>query len=119
MKKTTLCHHLLADEPMFDATWRNFADDTEEVVSTTDESRQPLCKFNLITILGEGGFGLVFLADNVADSTKVALKQVPIKEGDRDRVERELNIHRQLDHTSIVRCHNGWILKEGDQSILT
>lgn len=67
-------------------------------------------RFKIISQLGAGGFGAVYLADQQDMNRKVALKFVHVSASDDPellaRFEREGRIIAALDHKNIVRCYS-------------
>eukprot|EP00547_Thalassionema_nitzschioides_P006575 CAMPEP_0194209498 /NCGR_PEP_ID=MMETSP0156-20130528/7604_1 /TAXON_ID=33649 /ORGANISM="Thalassionema nitzschioides, Strain L26-B" /LENGTH=999 /DNA_ID=CAMNT_0038936685 /DNA_START=373 /DNA_END=3372 /DNA_ORIENTATION=- len=74
-------------------------------------------EFKEISVLGKGGFGSVFVCENVLDGRKYAVKKIVIQICDdplltRDRLEkvlREVKILALLDHPNIVRYYTAWL----------
>src|SRR5688572_1235182 len=66
-------------------------------------------RFRVISPLGEGGFGAVYLAEQLGMDRNVALKFVHISASDDPemlvRFEREGRIIANLNHKNIVRCY--------------
>jgi len=63
-------------------------------------------KYRLVELLGEGGMGAVWRAENVLLGIDVAIKLLHVDSGDPDaaaRLEREANAAARLEHPSIVR----------------
>lgn len=66
----------------------------------------PTRKYNVISTLGEGSYGTVYLAENLLTKNKVAMKKIKkIKENiiDEMEIKNEIEILKQLDHPNIVR----------------
>ena len=68
-------------------------------------------RYHLVEVLGEGGFGAVFLADQVVADIlirRVALKLTPTLDNasDAERQIRELMVSAYLDHPNLIRCHD-------------
>ncbi len=66
-------------------------------------------RYHLTELLGEGGFGAVFLADHVIGDRhlrRVAVKLIPIEDGDRDRQLAEISIAVSLRHPSLLESHD-------------
>lgn len=74
-------------------------------------------EFKEVSVLGKGGFGSVFVCENVLDGRKYAVKKIVIQICDdplltRDRLEkvlREVKILALLDHPNIVRYYTAWL----------
>ncbi|CAF1053973.1 unnamed protein product [Rotaria sordida] len=61
------------------------------------------------TLLGKGGYGVVFGAIEKDSDCPVAIKRVKLKEGtNQDKVLRELRVLSQLNHPHVLRYHNRW-----------
>ncbi|KAE9446832.1 hypothetical protein C3L33_21287, partial [Rhododendron williamsianum] len=65
--------------------------------------------FKELKELGKGGFGKVFLCENVLDQKKYALKKIPIKDGHREKVLREVVALSTMHHHHVVRYFQAWI----------
>ena len=66
-------------------------------------------EFSLGEELGEGAIATVRLATHKASGTKYAIKDVEVEtlsEQDFENVEKELEIHRNLDHPFIIKLHD-------------
>jgi len=80
-------------------------------------------EFKEVSVLGKGGFGSVFVCENVLDGRKYAVKKIAIQICDdplltRDRLEkvlREVKILALLDHPNIVRYYTAWLEVEEDK----
>ncbi|MFC2173189.1 protein kinase, partial [Acidobacteriota bacterium] len=66
-------------------------------------------RYRILTFLGGGGFGSVFLAEDTELGEKVALKLLrpELTQNERiiERFRREIRIARKLSHRNIVRIH--------------
>ena len=72
--------------------------------------------FTPITLLGRGGFGKVWSAQNSQEIGQplYALKQVPLgRRIDISLFLREVEIHQRLDHPNIIKFHSWWISTHG------
>lgn len=67
--------------------------------------------FNVVQVLGKGGFGVVFAAKNKIDDCQYAIKRIvlPNKKESRDRVMREVRTLANCEHQNIVRYFHAWI----------
>lgn len=67
--------------------------------------------FDVVQILGKGGFGVVFAAKNKIDDCHYAIKRIvlPAKQESRDRVMREVKTLANCEHQNIVRYFHAWI----------
>lgn len=76
--------------------------------------------FEELSMLGKGGYGVVYRARHRLDNQSYAIKKVPLSANRLRRVEnhgsseveevlRELRTLAQLDHPNIVRYHTSWI----------
>lgn len=67
-------------------------------------------RFRIVSLLGEGAMGRVYRAEDVRLHQTVALKFLPrlhvIDPAWRQRVEREVNLSREISHPSICRVHD-------------
>ena len=67
-------------------------------------------KYRLLDRLGSGGMGMVYLCEHVLMSRRVALKVLPINQGEDPaclaRFYREAKAVARLDHPNIVRAHD-------------
>ena len=61
--------------------------------------------FTPLKIIGEGGFGLVFSAQNKLDLIVYAVKQIEYKTKHEEEILREIRTHAPLSHKNIVRYH--------------
>jgi len=63
-------------------------------------------EYEVMEMLGEGGFGAVFKVKKRDTSALLALKSIPRENvGDEELFERELEISRKLNHPYIIRLH--------------
>ncbi|XP_067656934.1 eukaryotic translation initiation factor 2-alpha kinase 3-like [Haliotis asinina] len=67
--------------------------------------------FDCLHCLGKGGFGIVFEAKNKVDDCNYAVKRIciPNREGQKERVIREVKALAKLDHVGIVRFYHAWL----------
>ncbi|GMU35799.1 MAG: hypothetical protein AMXMBFR20_36700 [Planctomycetia bacterium] len=67
-------------------------------------------RFKIVSLLGEGAMGRVYRAEDVRLHQPVALKFLPrlhvIDPAWRQRVEREVNLSREISHPNICRVHD-------------
>jgi calcium-dependent protein kinase len=66
----------------------------------------PTMKYKLLSRLGDGAYGTVYLALNIKTKTKVAIKKIKkVKENEIDDVEikNEIDILKKLDHPNVVK----------------
>jgi len=75
-------------------------------------------RFRLVAQLGEGSFGTVFEAVDVASQERLALKRLRLRRPtDLFRFKREFRIAADVVHPSLVRLHELWI--EDDDAFFT
>ena len=78
-------------------------------------------RYRLDKVLGEGGFGAVYVATNVHDATQVALKVLHTEALDRvggdDRFRREAELARRLNHPNVVKVLDEGIDEDGTRYI--
>ncbi len=60
-------------------------------------------RYELVSVLGRGGMGIVFSARRMSDGARVALKMLRDATGDEARFEREARLVASLEHPGIVR----------------
>ncbi|KAH9526816.1 Eukaryotic translation initiation factor 2-alpha kinase 3 [Dermatophagoides farinae] len=67
--------------------------------------------FEQLSLLGKGGFGMVFEAKHKIDQSHYAVKRItiPAIEEKRHRFMREIRALSKLDHVNIVRYYNAWV----------
>lgn len=67
--------------------------------------------FDVVQVLGKGGFGVVFEVKNKIDDCNYAIKRIvlPTKQESRDRVMREVKTLANCEHQNIVRYFHAWI----------
>lgn len=67
--------------------------------------------FDQISLIGKGGFGLVFEAKHKIDESHYAIKRIsmPAIEEKRHKFMREIRALSKLDHVNIVRYYNTWV----------
>lgn len=67
--------------------------------------------FDVVQILGKGGFGVVFAVRNKIDDCHYAIKRIvlPAKQESRERVMREVKTLANCEHQNIVRYFHAWI----------
>jgi calcium-dependent protein kinase len=66
----------------------------------------PTMKYKILSRLGDGSYGTVYLAMNIMTKTKVALKKIKkVKENEVDDLEikNEIDILKKLDHPNVVK----------------
>jgi hypothetical protein len=64
-----------------------------------------LGRYRLVRRLGAGGFGTVHLAHDVRLDRAVAVKRIPLDDGDPERAEREAQAAARLSHPGIVTLY--------------
>lgn len=70
-----------------------------------------LADFDLVRVLGKGGFGVVFEVKNKLDDCNYAIKRIllPTKKESRERVMREVKTLANCEHKNIVRYFHAWV----------
>eukprot|EP00899_Mesostigma_viride_P013262 jgi/Mesvir1/21937/Mv12105-RA.1 len=71
-----------------------------------------LSDFEEISVLGQGGYGIVVLAVNKLDGRKYAIKKIRLRSdqpGFNSRILREVSTLSRLQHPSIVRYYQAWV----------
>lgn len=78
---------------------------------TNEYKSRYLEDFEELSILGKGGFGLVFEAKHKIDERLYAVKRIgmPASGEKRERFLREIRALSKLDHVNIVRYYNAWL----------
>lgn len=69
-------------------------------------------EFEIIKILGKGGFGHVWKVKNKLDSRVYALKKIRLNPSNKylnRKIKREVKLLSRLNHENIVRYYNSWI----------
>jgi formylglycine-generating enzyme required for sulfatase activity/tRNA A-37 threonylcarbamoyl transferase component Bud32 len=99
-----------ADPDLLDALRRlHEAAPPPPAVALQPEKGRVLGDFRLIERLGEGGMGVVWLAEQVSLRRRVALKvlrgEIAMSRGAHERLEREARAVGQLSHPGIARVH--------------
>lgn len=80
--------------------------DAEFTYDETEIEGQQLGQFRLLRMLGEGGMGRVFLAQEIHPTRQVALKLVSgLSAHARKRFQREIETLAQLEHPAIARLY--------------
>lgn len=89
-----------------DTPSKNVRSDSTESIGSRFET-----EYDLLGVLGRGGFGVVYHVKNKIDGSEYALKRIklPVKKFARDKVMREVHALAQLDHPQIVRYFNSWV----------
>eukprot|EP01132_Coremiostelium_polycephalum_P006047 gene6047-7532_t len=70
-------------------------------------------EFKQLEILGKGGFGIVFKAENKFDGIEYAVKRIKVSNDLPEKELMEVRMMARLNHPNIVRYYNTWI--ENDQ----
>jgi serine/threonine protein kinase len=81
-----------------------------DVVSNLDDPEE---RFQLLEKLGEGSYGTVYKGLHIASGKIVAVKIVPIKDGELNSLRKEICILKQCRHPNIVGYIESYI-KDGD-----
>ncbi|VDI83443.1 eukaryotic translation initiation factor 2-alpha kinase 4 [Mytilus galloprovincialis] len=68
--------------------------------------------FDVISELGQGGFGAVFKCKHKVDNNFYALKVIPHHSKDRELISKEAKVFCQFNHPNIVRYNASWLLTE-------
>ncbi|KAL1241251.1 eIF-2-alpha kinase [Trichinella pseudospiralis] len=77
-----------------------------------EQSKRIESEFQVLQVLGRGGFGDVLKVKNKLDRCQYALKRVPLSVGDISqsrKILREVKLLSQLNHDNVVRYYNSWI----------
>ncbi|XP_018022178.2 eukaryotic translation initiation factor 2-alpha kinase 3-like, partial [Hyalella azteca] len=90
----------------------------QQSVSSTESNRgdaslsprSRIDDFEIRSVLGWGGFGVVFKAYVSLDDNEYAVKRIPLpnKERNKERVLREVRVLAKLNHNNIVRYNGCW-----------
>ena len=76
------------------------------------KAENPFCKdFTPIKVLGEGGFGKVYLAEDRRKGIERAIKAINKNEFNGKLCEREFNILKELNHPNIVKYYGSYEYK--------
>jgi len=98
---------------------RNVAEVAQDVLSGADPAQLPMREFGpyrLIRLLGEGGMGMVYLAERKDLGTLVAIKFLRdawLSPARRERFASEQRTLAQLNHPSIARLYDADVLSDG------
>jgi len=111
----------LLDEDAKDSSLlnRNMADIASEVLGDSASSRFPFKEFGpyrIVRVLGEGGMGVVFLAERRDLHSQVAIKILRdawVSPARRERFSSEQQTLAQLNHPSIARLYDADTLPDG------
>jgi len=111
----------LLDEDAKDSSLlnRNMADIASEVLDDPDSHRFPFKEFGpyrIVRVLGEGGMGVVFLAERRDLHSQVAIKILRdawVSPARRERFSSEQRTLAQLNHPSIARLYDADTLPDG------
>ncbi|XP_063422610.1 uncharacterized protein LOC134707056 [Mytilus trossulus] len=68
--------------------------------------------FDVLSELGQGGFGAVFKCKHKVDNNFYALKVIPHHSKDRELISKEAKVFCQFNHPNIVRYNASWLLTE-------
>lgn len=68
--------------------------------------------FDVLSELGQGGFGAVFKCQHKVDNNFYALKVIPHHSKDRELISKEAKVFCQFNHPNIVRYNASWLLTE-------
>lgn len=85
-------------------------DHLREVASEPDLAGTP---YEIVSTIGQGGMGTVYLARDRELDREVALKVVNLHEEDTERMLREARILARLEHPGIVPVHDVGVLPDG------
>ncbi|XP_054720809.1 eIF-2-alpha kinase GCN2-like [Uloborus diversus] len=69
-------------------------------------------EFDVLKVLGRGGFGHVWKVKNKLDARVYALKRIPLNPSNKQlnrKIKREVKLLSRLNHENIVRYYNSWI----------
>lgn len=97
IEKSKLNSNIFKEELKLRVTIQNLIEETTGL---------PSRKYKVISRLGDGSYGTVYLANNLLTKTNVAMKKIhKIKENEIDDMEikNEVNILQKLDHPNIVK----------------
>ncbi|KAF8360946.1 hypothetical protein PRIPAC_87869 [Pristionchus pacificus] len=83
------------------------------VVEMNEFSSKFLKEFEVLNIIGEGGFGCVFQVRNKYDQSEYAIKRIPVENDDTiiEKALREVRALAQLKHMNIVGYNDSEILR--------
>jgi len=87
-----------------------------DVLSDVPPPIESIGPYRLIRLLGEGGMGVVYLAERTDLDQHVAIKllrDATLSPGRRERFQAEQRTLAQLDHPSIVRIYDADVLPDG------
>ena len=97
-------------------TAANLAEQDEEaaaaaVVYPVEVKSRFFDDFNFNSLLGKGGFGVVYSCKHVIDHKDYAIKQInlPDRKIDQEKLFREVHALAYLDHPNILRYYQSWI----------
>ena len=80
------------------------------LVSILNRNESIAFQFEILTKLGHGGFGVVFMVRSHTDKRLYALKLVPVRKIKRkSKLLKEAEHLSQFHHQNIIRYHNSWI----------
>jgi eukaryotic-like serine/threonine-protein kinase len=88
----------------------------EILASDTTLPCETIGRYTLLTTLGEGGMGIVYLAERADLGNRVAMKILRdawVSPGRRERFQLEQRTLAQLDHPSIAKIHDADTLPDG------
>src|SRR5271165_1733530 len=67
-------------------------------------------RYKIVGLIGRGGLGSVYLAEDAAIGRQVAVKVIPLRGADNEyqikRIEREVSILGQLDHPNVIKIYD-------------
>lgn len=113
-----LSHPFLATTPVYKEIEMNNDDKDEDSINQmmiNDEGIQGSRlrnEFDILKVLGKGGFGYVWKVKNKLDSRMYALKRIPLNPVNKQlnrKIKREVKLLSRLNHENIVRYYNSWI----------
>ena len=80
------------------------------LVSILNRNESIANQFEILTKLGHGGFGVVFMGRSHTDKGLYALKLVPVRKIKRkSKLLKEAEHLSRFHHQNIIRYHNSWI----------
>jgi eukaryotic-like serine/threonine-protein kinase len=95
---------------------RGLADVAHEVLGSPAPMLRQIGPYRIVRVLGQGGMGIVYLAEREDLGSQVALKvlrDASLSPARRERFEREEKTLAQLNHPSIARLYDAAVVRDG------